>query len=83
MSCLVKYKAYQFGLFSANPPNPTCVAPPGCSDGGAAGDLHPRHDGAGLHGAAEQGPQGFHHGDSGPGEVQGNAHESAEVERLL
>ena len=30
------------------------LPPPGCSNSGAGGHLHPRHDGRGLHGSAEK-----------------------------
>ena len=59
----------------------SCLPPPGCSYSGAGGDLHPGHDGAGLHGAAQQEAQGHHHEKSRPGEVQANAHGFTEVER--
>ena len=42
-------------------PTNSHVPPPGCSVRGVGGDLHPRHDGAGLHGAAEKETQGLHH----------------------
>ena len=51
----------------------------GGSDGGAAGDLHPGHDGAGLHGSAEEETQGIHHEDCRLGEVQANVDECVEV----
>ena len=62
----------------------TCrVPPPGRSVGGAAGDLHPRHDGAGLHGAAEEETQGLRHEECRPGEVQANVHEFAAVKAWI
>lgn len=47
---------------------------PGGSVGGAAGHMHPRNDGAWLHGMFKEEPQGCHHEKSWPGEIQSNAH---------
>lgn len=49
-------------IFSSNHyPITCCGPPPGCSDSGVGGDQHPRHDGAGLHRAAEEEAQGLYH----------------------
>ncbi|KAF3857174.1 hypothetical protein F7725_009033, partial [Dissostichus mawsoni] len=40
---------------------------------------HPRHDGAGLHGPAEEEAQGLHHEESRRGEVQTTADECTEI----
>lgn len=52
----------------------------GRSIGGAGGDIHPRHDGAGLHGPAQEETQGCGDEEGGLGEVQANVHEFTEVD---
>ena len=57
--------------------------PAGGGVGGDGGAVHPRHDGAGLHGAADAQTQGHHHEEGGPGEVQGDDDERAQVEEQV
>lgn len=58
--------------------NPT--PPAGCCDSRAGWEAHPRHDGAGLHGASEEGPQGRHHENCWPGEAEKNVVQCHPVE---
>lgn len=47
-------------IFLTWPQHKSFVFSPGSSDGGAGGNLHPGHDGAGPPGLAKQGTQGQH-----------------------
>lgn len=64
-----------YNCFGASP------TPTGHGHSGAGGEVHTRHDGAGLHGVAQQGTQGVHHEESGLGEVQADDDEIASVRR--